>query len=74
MPEEQKIGADVHLSAEEQDTAKRAFIEVFPDLVRKHHACELRGAATECVAALRAGLIALRDESNMARPGSRSDS
>lgn len=63
MPEEQKIGADMQLTAEEQDTAMRAFIDVFPDLVRKHHAAELKDAATECVAALKGGLIALRKES-----------
>lgn len=49
------------LSNCEQIAAKELFQRVFPDLVRLHINSDLKKATTEAVAALKAGLVALRE-------------
>lgn len=51
------------LTEQEMAIANDLFAEVFPDLVRKNDAAYLEDAATHCVAALKAALIALRESS-----------
>lgn len=49
------------LSNCEQIVAKELFKQVFPELVRLHFNRDLKKATTEAVAALKAGLVALRE-------------
>ena len=49
------------LTEGEQLIAGRIFEQVFPDLVRLHFNSDVKKATTEAVAALKAGLVALRD-------------
>lgn len=51
------------LSNCEQIVAKELFQQVFPELVRMKLSSDLKKATTDTVAALKAGLIALREES-----------
>jgi len=51
------------LTDQERSIANDLFAEVFPELVRKTDMNCLEEAATCCVAALKAALIALRKES-----------
>lgn len=51
------------LSNCEQIVAKELFKQVFPELVRLHFNSDLKKATTDTVAALKAGLIALRGAS-----------
>lgn len=51
---------NAELTEQERVIANDLFAEVFPDLVRKTDMGCLEEAATACVAALKAGLIALR--------------
>ena len=51
------------LTEGEQLIAGRIFEQVFPDLVRLHFNNDVKKATADAVAALKAGLIALREES-----------
>jgi len=51
------------LTQDEAEIASRLFQDVFPDLVRNAHQISLKEATEETVAALVAGLIALREAS-----------
>lgn len=54
---------DEQLTEDEQVIASILFRQMFPDLVRLHFNSDVKKATTDAVAALKAGLIALREAS-----------